>query len=51
MCTLSGSGSTIFSMFYTKDIEYITKKIKYYFPKNLKIISCGFDNQGIRKIS
>lgn len=50
MCTLSGSGSTIFSMFYTDDLKDIKQKIYNQFPRNIRIASCGFDNKGIRQI-
>jgi homoserine kinase len=50
MCTLSGSGSTIFSMFYSDDINYVKEKIKENLPNDLKIISCSFDNVGIKQI-
>jgi len=46
MSTLSGSGSTFFSMAYNKDIPRLVKKLEENFP-HFKILACDFDNHGI----
>ncbi|MCP4971463.1 MAG: homoserine kinase [Arcobacter sp.] len=47
MSTLSGSGSTLFSICYKDDLQKIESELKKKFP-HFKVISCNFDNDGIR---
>ena len=48
MTTLSGSGSTIFSAFYTQDIKFIKQKVYNSFDSDYRVVFCDFDNEGIR---
>ncbi|VAY88095.1 Homoserine kinase [hydrothermal vent metagenome] len=50
MTTLSGSGSTIFSMFYSEDIERVKQSICNSFSRDFRVITSGFDNTGISQI-
>ena len=50
MCTLSGSGSTIFSMFYSDDVEIVKEKLINQLPSNYKIIISKFNNKGIEHL-
>ena len=47
MSTLSGSGSTFFSIAYEEDVENIVKKLQTNFP-NFNVFSCNFDNDGVK---
>jgi homoserine kinase len=47
MSTLSGSGSTLFSMCYHDDLKRIEKSLKSKFP-HFKVLSCDFDNSGVK---
>ena len=47
MSTLSGSGSTLFSIAYKEDSQRIERELKKKFP-HFKVISCNFDNDGVR---
>lgn len=47
MSTLSGSGSTLFSLAYTEDCKKIEQTLKSRFP-HFKIYISGFDNYGIK---
>lgn len=47
MSTLSGSGSTLFSLCYKEDSQRIESELKKKFP-HFKVLSCNFDNDGIR---
>jgi homoserine kinase len=46
MSTLSGSGSTLFSIAYKDDAQRIENELKKKFP-HFKVLSCNFDNDGI----
>lgn len=46
MSTLSGSGSTQFSLCYKDDAQRIEKELKKKFP-HFKVLSCSFDNDGV----
>ncbi len=46
MSTLSGSGSTLFSICYNQDSQRIEKELKKRFP-HFKVITTGFDNDGV----
>ncbi len=46
MSTLSGSGSTLFSIAYKDDSQKIENELKKKFP-HFKVLSCNFDNDGI----
>ncbi len=46
MSTLSGSGSTIFSMCYEENLDKLQKKLKKSFY-HFKVITCDFDNYGL----
>jgi homoserine kinase len=46
MSTLSGSGSTFFSIAYENDAKRIVTKLKENFP-HFKVFSCDFDNNGV----
>jgi len=47
MSTLSGSGSTLFSMCYREDCQKIESELKKRFP-HFKVLSRNFDNDGVR---
>lgn len=47
MSTLSGSGSTLFSLAYTEDCKKIEQSLRARFP-HFKIYISGFDNYGIK---
>lgn len=47
MSTLSGSGSTIFSICYKNDAKNLESKLKHSFPK-FRVRQLKFDNQGIK---
>ncbi len=47
MSTLSGSGSTLFSMCYAEDAKKIETKLREKFP-HFKVFISGFDNYGVR---
>jgi homoserine kinase len=47
MSTLSGSGSTLFSICYKDDAQKIEAELKKKFP-HFRVLSCNFDNDGIR---
>ncbi len=47
MSTLSGSGSTLFSMCYKDDCQKIETELKKSFP-HFKVISRSFDNEGMK---
>lgn len=47
MSTLSGSGSTLFSIAYREDAKKIESELKKKFP-HFKVLSCNFDNDGVR---
>ncbi len=47
MSTLSGSGSTLFSLCYKEDTQRLERELKKKFP-HFKVLSCNFDNDGIR---
>ncbi len=46
MSTLSGSGSTLFSLCYKEDAQKLERELKKKFP-HFKVLSCNFDNDGI----
>ncbi len=46
MSTLSGSGSTLFSLCYNEDVQRIEKELKKKYP-HFRVISRGFDNDGV----
>jgi len=46
MSTLSGSGSTFFSMTYEDDAQNVAKKLQEKFP-NFKVVVKDFDNDGV----
>lgn len=46
MSTLSGSGSTLFSLCYKEDSQRIESVLKKKFP-HFRVVSCNFDNDGI----
>ncbi len=46
MSTLSGSGSTLFSICYNQDTQRIEKEVKKKFP-HFRVVSTSFDNDGI----
>ena len=47
MSTLSGSGSTLFSMAYVDDSKNLEKALKLRFP-HFKVFTADFDNVGVR---
>ena len=47
MSTLSGSGSTLFSMSYADDSKNLEKNLKLKFP-HFKVFVADFDNTGVR---
>jgi homoserine kinase len=47
MSTLSGSGSTFFSLVHECDVKQLVSKLKENF-RHFKIFSCDFDNDGIK---
>jgi homoserine kinase len=47
MSTLSGSGSTLFSMAYVDDSKNLEKALKLRFP-HFKVFVADFDNVGVR---
>lgn len=47
MSTLSGSGSTLFSLCYFEDAKKIEKELKANFP-HFKVFISGFDNTGVK---
>ena len=47
MSTLSGSGSTLFSLCYKENTQKLERELKKKFP-HFKVLSCNFDNDGIR---
>jgi len=47
MSTLSGSGSTLFSLCYKEDAQRLERELKKKFP-HFKVLSCNFDNDGVR---
>lgn len=47
MSTLSGSGSTLFSMVHFEDAKRVEKELRAKFP-HFKVFISGFDNQGIK---
>ncbi len=47
MSTLSGSGSTFFSIVYENDAKRVVDKLRENFP-HFKIFSCDFDNNGVQ---
>lgn len=47
MSTLSGSGSTLFSICYFEDAKKIEKELRAKFP-HFKVFISGFDNYGVR---
>lgn len=47
MSTLSGSGSTLFSVCYFEDAKKIEKELRLKFP-HFKVFISGFDNYGVR---
>ena len=47
MSTLSGSGSTLFSMAYADDSKNLEKALKLRFP-HFKVFTADFDNGGVR---
>ncbi len=47
MSTLSGSGSTFFSLVYEKDAKNVVAKLRENF-RHFKIFSCDFDNAGVK---
>jgi homoserine kinase len=47
MSTLSGSGSTLFSVTYVDDSRKLEKALKQKFP-HFKVFTCDFDNVGVR---
>lgn len=47
MSTLSGSGSTLFSMAYVDDSKNLEKALKQRFP-HFKVFTADFDNVGVR---
>jgi len=50
MSTLSGSGSTLFSLCYEDDAKRIEFELKKMFP-HFKVIACDFDNSGVTVIN
>ncbi len=46
MSTLSGSGSTLFSICYNQDSQRIEKELKKRFP-HFRVITTNFDNDGV----
>ena len=47
MSTLSGSGSTLFSVCFAEDVKRIEKALKHKFP-HFKVLVSDFDNSGIK---
>lgn len=47
MSTLSGSGSTMFNVVYSKQSKRLEESLKSKFP-HFKVFTCGFDNSGIK---
>jgi len=47
MSTLSGSGSTLFSICFAEDVKRIEKALKHKFP-HFKVLVSDFDNTGIK---
>jgi homoserine kinase len=47
MSTLSGSGSTLFSMTYSDDSKNLEKALKLKFP-HFRVFTVDFDNVGVR---
>ncbi|MCG3716179.1 homoserine kinase, partial [Aliarcobacter butzleri] len=47
MSTLSGSGSTLFSMAYTDDSRNLEKALKNKFP-HFRVFVVDFDNTGVK---
>ncbi len=47
MSTLSGSGSTFFSLVYEEDAQKLVKKLKENFS-HFKVFSCDLDNDGVK---
>ncbi len=47
MSTLSGSGSTFFSLVHEKDAKNLVTKLRENF-RHFKIFSCDFDNDGVK---
>jgi len=47
MSTLSGSGSTMFSVVYSKESKRIEDALKKKFP-HFRVFTCGFDNHGVK---
>jgi homoserine kinase len=47
MSTLSGSGSTFFSLVHEYDVKQLVLKLKENF-RHFQIFSCNFDNDGIK---
>lgn len=47
MSTLSGSGSTFFTLAYSQDTKKLVGKLKNNFP-HFKIFSCDLDNNGVQ---
>ncbi|RDU65314.1 homoserine kinase [Helicobacter didelphidarum] len=47
MSTLSGSGSSIFSLCYSDDASILSKKMSERFPK-FRVLSLDFDNDGVK---
>ncbi len=47
MSTLSGSGSTFFSIVHEKDAKNLVAKLRENF-RHFKIFSCNFDNDGVK---
>ena len=47
MSTLSGSGSTLFSVCFSDDVKRIEKALKHKFP-HFKVLVSDFDNTGIK---
>ena len=50
MVTLSGSGSTMFSIFHANDVKYIKQKLYKLFPEPTKVLICKFNNDGIKRL-
>lgn len=46
MSTLSGSGSTLFSICFRDDCQKLERELKRKFP-HFKVLSCNFDNDGV----
>ena len=46
MSTLSGSGSTLFSLAYNDDAQRIERELKKKYP-HFRVLTRGFDNDGI----